>query len=678
VLLLRFFIFISLLVLSSSSIMSQNIINSQEFKDIKRLRSLSENNELSMDERLENALEAVKLSEEIAIDTVLINSNRALSTVYLYRGDYVKFRNVNFKNLDLAVQAKDSLVIGIVNLNLGWFHHYTMVQNDSAYAYYSEAAKIYDKIGANDRQFMVLSYMADIQETEKDYLGAEANAIKAIKILNDLPKTEDNLLSSWVLYNLLGIINLKLEMYDESLAYHEKAYEIAKRKEVSLMQEMTSLNNMAFAYRKLHDYEKALSLYTNVLDYKDRYNKTDPTFYPLVLENFAFTKFEANHQDIINIENMLKDAYQISDSLSDPTTQLAVSIDLAKFYLKNTQKDSALVYAKKSYNLANEISSYDILLESMQLLSEIKKGDQGKKYLNKYIALSDSLLNNERNVRNKFARIEFETDLLAEENERISRERLWLSFTSVALLITLLLLYIVITQRAKNKELMFLKNQQEANEEIYNLMLSQQEKLDEVRHSEKKRISQELHDGILGRLFGTRLSLDSLNFNEGMEAVKKRANYLVELKTIEEEIRRISHDLNNDFVSGSRFMDILSELIDKQSIAYKLKYKFNYTDNIDWEIVSNKIKISLYRIVQESLQNIYKHAEAKEVNISIQLKKSVILMIISDNGKGFDLTKSKKGIGLKNITSRVNQINGSVNFSSEENKGTTITIKAPY
>ena len=73
------------------------------------------------------------------------------------------------------------------------------------------------------------------------------------------------------------------------------------------------------------------------------------------------------------------------------------------------------------------------------------------------------------------------------------------------------MIYIILAQRAKNKELKFAKQQQETNEEIYNLMLSQQDKVDEARALEKKRISEELHDGILGRLFGTRLSLDSLN-----------------------------------------------------------------------------------------------------------------------------------------------------------------------
>ena len=176
----------------------------------------------------------------------------------------------------------------------------------------------------------------------------------------------------------------------------------------------------------------------------------------------------------------------------------------------------------------------------MLLLSELNSGEEGKHYLNEHIKLSDSLLFKERSARNKFARIAFETDEIERENERITRERMWLMILSGGLILTGFLLYIIIAQRSRNKALKFKQSQQEANEEIYNLMLSQQDKVDEARANEKKRISQELHDGILGRLFGTRLSLDSLNFSEGKEAINKRSNYISDLKTIEDVITSYS------------------------------------------------------------------------------------------------------------------------------------------
>ena len=640
------------------------------------LRNQSKDINLSLEDRLIVAQKASKLASELDIDTTTVLNNRNLSYLYLMLDKYEPFKDINYKNLELATKLKDTFVVAIAYSNLAWYYHHFQ-KNDSAFYYYTKSLKNYEAIKNLESQASILSSIADIQSTEKDYIGSEESAIQALKLLQKLPQTKRNLERQWILYNLLGIISFQLKQFSKSLEYHEKAIEISNQQQDGYYNKFTSIHNKASIYRKQGAFDKALELYQNILKEK-RLFEIEPGYYPLILDNIAFTKFEAKQTDYDAIELMLKQAYKMSDSLGDQVTNLGVTIDLSKFYRGINKRDSALIYAKKSYKLAKEISDNDILLESMLVLSQLNPGEEGKKYLNEHIKLSDSLLFNERAARNKFARIAFETDEIERENERISRERLWLLGVSIGLVLSLVLLYIVITQRAKNKELQFKQKQQEANEEIYNLMLSQQDKVEEARSNEKKRISQELHDGILGRLFGTRLSLDSLNLSESKESIQKRSNYISDLKTIEEDIRKISHDLNTDFVSGSGFMDILSELIEKQSQAYQFKFEFNHIDDINWENVSNKTKINVYRIVQESLQNIYKHANAKIVKISLKAKNDVICLSITDDGKGFDVQKSKKGIGLKNIKSRVKELEGKVNFDSEINKGTTITINIPY
>jgi signal transduction histidine kinase len=209
-------------------------------------------------------------------------------------------------------------------------------------------------------------------------------------------------------------------------------------------------------------------------------------------------------------------------------------------------------------------------------------------------------------------------------------------------------------------------------------MREQQDKVDQARVLEKKRISEELHDGVLGRLFGTRLSLDSINFKDGKEAMNSRAEYITQLKTIEEDIRKISHELNTDFVSGSSFTNLVSELISNQTNAYGLKYEFEHDDELDWKSVNNRVKINIYRIIQESMQNVYKHANAKKIKISISLQKDVICLAIIDDGDGFDTSKNRKGIGLKNMTSRVENIGGEIDFSSKVGNGTVVNVKIPY
>jgi len=405
--------------------------------------------------------------------------------------------------------------------------------------------------------------------------------------------------------------------------------------------------------------------------------ESDPSYYANTIDNIAYTKFLSNDNDKAGIEAMFKRAYKIADSIDDPIMMMSSSSNMAEFYFYNSEKDSAFFYAEKAYKISKETNSYDFVSKTLLLMSKIKEGDVGKKYLYEQIKLNDSLLNKERNIRNKFARIEFETDQIEAENKQISRERLIFLLSSIGLLITLILLYIIISQRSKNRKLQSAQQQQEANEEIYNLMLAQQDKIDEGRTQEKKRISEELHDGILGRLFGTRLSLDSLNMLQTDDAIKNREVYIGELKTIEEEIRKISHDLNSDFVAGSSFIDIVKALIETQTNAYKLTYSFKEDKGINWDEVSNKTKIHIYRMLQETMQNIYKHANANQVKISFQLKNDVILLSVEDDGSGFNITKAKKGIGIKNINSRVKEIGGKVEIDSKIDIGTKIIIKVP-
>ena len=108
-----------------------------------------------------------------------------------------------------------------------------------------------------------------------------------------------------------------------------------------------------------------------------------------------------------------------------------------------------------------------------------------------------------------------------------------------------------------------------------------------------------------------------------------------------------------------------------------MDYTFNYDDSINWDDISNKNKIHIYRIIQETIHNIYKHANATLLKISFELKKNVICLTITDNGSGFDVNKTKSGIGLKNINARVNEINGEIFITSEKEIGTTVKINVP-
>lgn len=649
----------------------------KEIEQINYIQSLREQAKTlkDYDAKVLKAKEACLWSERLGIDSVIIRSNKDLSNIYHNFDKIHEYGAINKKNLQLVEAVKDSASIAIIQRSLGDYYD-RILKTDSAYYHYYKALKIYQIKKESVNQGDMLLNMANIQETEKDFIGSEQNAIKALKIVEKLPQNEYNMDTMFWLYNILGVVAQRQKNYEEAIVYYDKAIKAVSKSENFFFYDLQASNNKAYALEQMERYDEALVLYNEIMS-KGDIKAIDSEFYIILKSNIAHATFLKGNSDVQKIRSDFLEAYKLGAANKHETELMGLSVYMSEFYFSLQQMDSAKIFAEKALAISKKKKSYTHVLRSLKLLSNIEKGEVGKQYLYEHIKLNDSLLDRERYSRNKFAKIEYETEQLKAENEQISRERLIFLISSVSLAALLFLIYIVVNQRMKNKELRFVHQQQKANEEIYNLMLAQQDKVEEGRAKEKKRISQELHDGILGKLFGTRLSLDSLNLVNTPEATKSRSDYINELKNIETEIRKISHDLNSDFISDSGFMDILASLVENQTKAYGLTFDFEEQSLIDWDSLPNRTKIHIYRMLQETLQNIYKHAEATHVKIAFSRKKDVILLTIKDDGKGFNVNKAKKGIGLKNIDSRVKDIGGRAEIVSKLNEGTTIEISIP-
>lgn len=225
--------------------------------------------------------------------------------------------------------------------------------------------------------------------------------------------------------------------------------------------------------------------------------------------------------------------------------------------------------------------------------------------------------------------------------------------------------------KKKNKLKEALNTIEKLKDEVF---LSQEKQLEE----ERQRISEELHDGILGKLFGTRLNL-------GFFDVKNEQNkenyqkFLNELKDIENEIREVSHKLKINISNPNiGFEDILKKLIKDKSSISNFHHSLKVDPKIKWQNFNEVNKVNLYRILQEALQNIIKHSRAKNVEILISKIENNLEIIIEDNGIGFKTTTQKNGIGINNINSRVKRLNGKIIINSEPNMGTHIQIFIPY
>ncbi|AUX18305.1 response regulator transcription factor family protein [Flavobacterium columnare] len=209
-------------------------------------------------------------------------------------------------------------------------------------------------------------------------------------------------------------------------------------------------------------------------------------------------------------------------------------------------------------------------------------------------------------------------------------------------------------------------------------MLQQQHLINDTRQQEKKRISQELHDGVMSKLTSTRLNLFILSKRQDPETIQKCLKHIENIQNIEKELRNISHDLNQDtFLEKESFKLIIQNLFEDYCNAINIEYILEMDPNIIWEAIETSTKIDIYRILQESLQNTYKYSHATLIILSIKRVLDRLIIDIEDNGVGFDINKVKEGIGIKNINSRAKSMNGEVKFYSTINKGTHINLSLP-
>lgn len=614
----------------------------------------------------------IRYSKQTKCDSTISRSNMLRIYHHYFAGELEKTKLFSQQNISLSQKSNDYRSEAYSYHVLGDLYYFDRAI-DSAYAYYSKALAKYQIIKKYKKQALLLISIAGIQEEKKDYVGAENKAIKASLLMERQPIEEEDLTTLFEIYNLLGITSSALKQYDNAVSFYEKAIRFSEQIEDKSCY-FTAKGNLLLVYTERKEFNKAILGYNDFLQ-NNLLKTTDSSTYSYAVLNLAHAKSLSKDIDVTGTYKMFHRALRASSEQNDFKFQ-AASYSYYADFLIDKDEDSALYYADLTYKTAKKFNYTDYILESIMTKSKIVK-DSSAYFLNSYIKINDSLLSIERNERNKFLKIKYQTNTVIEENKKMTQERLWLIIALIASLVTFFLLYVNNIQRQKNKGLVLYQKQQEANQEIYNLLLDQHEKIDQARGLEKNRISKDIHDGILGKLFGVRLSLDSLNYSTENKAPDLRSNYINELKNIEDDIRKVSHNLNVDFIRQAGYLDVVESLIETQMLAYGLEHSFKTDYSIDWENLNSALKIQLYRILQETMQNVYKHADASFVTILFSLNNNSLMLEVLDNGKGFSLNKVSKGIGLKNIASRIKEVKGILNIETKINKGTKIVVTVP-
>ncbi|MFD2565971.1 ATP-binding protein [Pseudotenacibaculum haliotis] len=434
---------------------------------------------------------------------------------------------------------------------------------------------------------------------------------------------------------------LKKRYSDSTVFFYEKVLKSSSKLVEAMGYKASTYNNLSGLYTRSGKYQLAEKYALEAIRmFKIYGEKSDVALVYNLLFNIYFSKFKYKESQ----DFLFKGLKAIEKTKNENVDEIRAALYLNISYVKHKLKeDSAYIYQERAWNL------YDT----------IKDRETQKRIADIYA---------DRNFEKGKQEGVFQEELKRQKTER----NLWIIGLS-SFIIIIFLAFMLNQNRLRQKNLSLELSQKETESQIQVLNANL-----EGQETERKRISQELHDGILSKLFGSRIGLGYLELDSDKETQGQYQKYLEELQNIEKEIREVSHKLSSDIsLSETSLLNAINQLLKEKSKLGDFDFQLKIDDAFSWKELDGVLEMNLFRILQESLQNVIKHAKAKNVNVSFGAKSNVLVVAVEDDGVGFDIKKKSKGIGLKNIRSRIEKLKGTMRVSSETGKGTVLELKIP-
>lgn len=596
-----------------------------------------------------------------------------IATEYFYLNNQSKSIEINRQTLNLASQVKDTLDMARANYFIG--DSYEPTKKDSAYHFYLQAEKLY-KLGNDPEQVgrmklnksALLFFQGNYIESEVELTGALAQLVNS----NDFQLL-------FACYNLMGSNFEKLEDYPNAMKYYLLAEKtLQKMKPTDTVDRHTnyaiaSSINIAYIYEKTGKFQESIQVLESINT--AGLEKDNPKIYAIYVSNLGYSKMKVGN--FKEAEPLLLKSLEITQRLDRPADILPKLNNLGEFYEMIGDTVSSLKYLKQAIALAESTRRGEGYKNTLRLLSLMDPKNDAV-YKEKYINYADSLFKRQRQNRNKFARIEYETARVEDQNKLLNTRNLKIISGAMLAIFLLSGLLIIRYLSSQKREKIIKKEQEKADEELALLLKKHQMQVAMTRQQEQTRISRELHDGIMNQIYGVRLHLEMLNNLDDAESKTKRLKFVDVLQNIEKEVRMISHDLQKDsFNDHADYLSFIYDMVSQHNAIAKTRFSFEANLAADWEEVSGLIKVNINRIIQESILNVNKYAQAEHCWITLFKGATEIILTIKDNGHGFAMTKTNVGIGLKNMKSRAQIVNGKISIKSEVGTGTIIELHIP-
>lgn len=589
----------------------------------------------NLNKAIEFYTKAYNLAEEADYLKGIVDNTNNIGLIYSRLEHYDKA--IYFFEKSLELQEKPD--ISVLN-NLGAVYK-DRKDNNKALEYYEMSLNEARKTENIQQQVAPLGNIGVI------YLEEGKND-KALKYFNAAKKIEEklNLKKDLIAtYSNIGQIYRVENKTDSALIYFKKAMNLAK--------ETSSKHSLVKIYTSLALTYEQSERYVEAIDYLYKINRLNKELFDI----------EKNAQ----LEEML--ARYESDVKEKELALLKKDQALKNIELKNKQSELENQKLKRKYEII-ESNNQLLLLErknEVQALNlqktKIEK-EKKEKELN-YITKEHEL-----------EKVRFEKEQSELKQKNLLKNIAIIS--AVFIILSAIAVIILYQQKLKATELLNLRNEEINKRNIKELInaheLESVKASIEGREKERRRIAQDLHDGIGGNLASIKLQLANLSTQNNE---RKLLEVVKNIDDTYNDVRTISHNLIPGKITNLAFTQLITSFANE--ILDNKKINLNLTTFPEEELnnLSNEIKIEIYRIIQELLNNIVKYSKANNVDIQLIKRDNIANLMIEDDGIGFDTEKQFFGIGLNNIKSRIENMNGNVSIESSIGNWSLVNIEIP-
>ncbi len=577
--------------------------------------------------------ESKQLNDEFLLSRCLYNQGN----FYYLQNDLEQSKKFITQSLYYAQKAENHKILALANNQLGLIAMDESRYNES-FKKFVTALDIAEKNGLKKNKCLVLNNLGLLFEMEKDTLKA--------------------------------------------LSYYEQNEKVALKNDFKDILLMT-YNNMATLKKKSN--KKLAVVYLNKAYSLAAELKNDYEAFNILINLSAVYLSIGGPKNIKHAYLLLQQAEQLALKMKSDDNLFFVYFNLGGYYstLKNYNNaiasyNKALALTKKGVNEDQNVNLYEAISSTHKEAGNFKEAFY---FQEKYNHVKDSIFSLEKNKTFNEIQTKYEVEkknlkiklLVKEKQIQENTKKLYL-YCGIVLLMLILSLVLFYRNQIKSQNII-----RENETKLYQQEKQRQQQEQELKRilgiaegqeNERNRIAKEIHDGIGGKLAGLKLHLEQVNIavksNVIQQIVKQLANVFQELRTI-------SHNLSNNYIKDTKLSVLVCDLVEDYHVRNEFQVEVTIFPENALDDLAFEIKHQLYRILQELLNNISKHAAAKNVSISFTKHEDFLNIIIEDDGQGFS-KKENTGIGLKNIHERLQLIQGTMAIETMENDGTSIII----